>query len=274
MALQERRVAFIGAGHITTIILDNLIKTGTVSPRNLIASDPDKSRLQRLSERCQIAMAQDNCDAVKRGDFVFINVPPQSVWDVIDELRREQLPGNKLIVSLAAGITMDAYSCLGDGISVVRALPNPPSQIGMGIAALAFNPYVNDEQRSEIFELFASLGEYVVLAEEMINVVTALSSPAATYLFFQSLIDAGVGAGIDRETSTKVVYQTIVGAMEVWKKRQVSPHDLLSEASTPGGISVESIFTLEKYAFRAAVNEAIGNAAAKATRLGDAVQKA
>ncbi|MHC4406326.1 MAG: pyrroline-5-carboxylate reductase family protein [Planctomycetota bacterium] len=274
MALNERRVAFIGAGHITTIILDILIETGTVSPRNLIASDPDKGRLQRLSERCQIAMAQDNCDAVKRGDFVFINVPPQSVCDVIDELRREQLPGNRLVVSLAAGITMDAYSCLGDKISVVRALPNPPSQIGMGIAALAFNPYVNDEQRSEVFELFASLGEYVVLAEEKINVVTALSSPAATYLFFQSLIDAGIRAGIDRETSTKVVHQTIVGAMEVWKKRQVSPHDLLSEASTPGGISVESIFTLEKYAFRAAVNEAIGNAALKATRLGDAVQRA
>jgi pyrroline-5-carboxylate reductase len=274
MALKERRVAFIGAGHITTMILDNLIKTGTVSPHNLIASDPDKDRLQRLSERFQIAMAQDNCDAVKRGDFVFINVPPQSVSDVIDELRREQLPGNKLVISLAAGITMDAYSCLGDRISVVRALPNPPSQIGMGIAALAFNPYVTDEQRSEVFGLFASLGEYVVFAEEKINAVTALSSPAATYLFFQSLIDAGISAGIDRETSTKVVYQTIVGAMEVWKERQVSPDDLLSEACTPGGISVESISTLEKYAFRAAVNEAIGNAALKATRLGDAVQRA
>jgi len=273
MALQERTVAFIGAGHITTIILENLIKTGTVPPRNLIASDPDKGRLQRLSERCQITMAKDNCDAAKRGDFVFINVPPQSVRDVIDELRRKQLPGNKLVVSLAAGITMDVYSCLGDRISVVRALPNPPSQIGMGIAALAFNPYVNDEQKGEVFELFASLGEYVVLAEEKINVITALSSPAATYLFFQSLIDAGIRAGIDRETSTKVVYQTIVGAMEVWKKRQVSPHDLLSEASTPGGISVESIFTLEKYAFRAAVNEAIGNAALKATKLGDAAQR-
>jgi len=274
MALQERKVAFIGAGHITTIILDNLIETETVSPHNLIASDPDKGRLQRLSERCQIATAQDNYDAVKRADFVFINVPPQSVRDVIDGLKRESFPENKLVISLAAGITMDAYSCLGDKISVVRALPNPPSQIGMGIAALAFNPYVNDEQRSEVFELFASLGEYVVLAEEKINAVTALSSPAATYLFFQSLIDAGIGAGIDSETSTKVVYQTIVGAMEVWKKRQVSLDELLSEASTPGGISEESIFTLEKYAFRAAVNEAIGNAALKATRLGDAVQKA
>jgi pyrroline-5-carboxylate reductase len=269
MALKERTVGFIGAGHITAIILDNLIEKGTVSPSNLIASDPDKSRLKRLSERCQIATAQDNCDAVKRGDFVFINVPPQSVSDVIDELKREQFPENKLIVSLAAGIKMDAYSRLGDGIPVVRALPNPPSQIGMGIAALAFNPNVSDDQKIEVFELFASLGEYVVLAEEKIDVVTALSSPAATYLFFQSLIDAGIRAGMDRETSTKVVYQTIVGAMEVWNQRQVSPHDLLSEASTPGGVSVESIFTLEKHAFRAAVIEAIGNGALKATELGD-----
>jgi len=274
MALKERRVAFIGAGHITRIIVDNLIATGTVSSRNLIASDPDKARLKRLSERCQIAMAQDNCDAVKRGDFVFINVPPQSVCDVIDELKRERLPADKLIVSLAAGITMDTYRHLGDSVPVVRALPNPPSQIGMGIAALAFNPYVDDDQKSEVFELFASLGETVVLAEEKIDVVTALSSPAATYLFFQSLIDAGIRAGIDRETSTKIVHQTIVGAMEVWKTRQVSPNELLSEASTPGGVSVESIFTLEKYAFRAAVTEAISNGALKATKLGEAAQKA
>jgi hypothetical protein len=37
---------------------------------------------------------------------------------------------------------------------------------------------------------------------------------------------------------------------------------------------VESIFTLEQYAFRAALNEAIGNAALKATELGDAAQRA
>ena len=203
MASNDRRLAFIGAGHITNIILDNLVKAEKFHTHRVIASDPEKNN----------------------------NTP------------------------------------------VVRALPNPPSQIGMCIAALAFNPHVKDKQKSDIFELFASLGEYVVLREENINAVMALSSPAATYLFFQSLIDAGVRAGIDHETSTKVVYQTIVGAMEIWNQRQASPHDLLSEASTPGGISVESIFTLEQYAFRAALNEAIYNAALKAEELGNAVQK-
>ncbi len=273
MALDERRLAFIGAGHITNIILDNLVKAEKLHTHRVIASDPVKNKLQRLYDKYEIIMAQDNMEAVDKGDFIFINVPPQVVADVIDELSRKRLSKNKLLVTLAAGIPINAYESLGDNTPVVRALPNPPSQIGMGIAALAFNPHVTDTQKSDIFELFASLGEYVVLREENINAVMALSSPAATYLFFQSLIDAGLRAGIDRETSTKVVYQTIVGAMEIWNQRQASPHDLLSEASTPGGISVESIFTLERYAFRAALNEAIKNAALKAEELGDAIQK-
>ena len=271
MALAEKTIAFIGAGHITSILLNNLVKAGNLQTHRLIASDPNRDKLQQLHDNYGIVMAKDNPEAVEKGDFIFINVRPQVVGEVIDELSQKQLPKNKLIVTLAAGVPIHAFESLGDNLPVVRALPNPPSQIGMGIAALAFNPHVTNEQKSDIFELFASLGEYVVLSEENINAVTALSSPASTYLFFESLIEAGVGVGIDRDMSTKIVYQTIVGAMEVWKQRQASPQDLLTEASTPGGISVESISTLEQYAFKAALSEAISNAALKAENLGDAV---
>lgn len=273
MALDERKLAFIGAGHITNVIVDNLVRAEKVYTHRLIASDPDKYKLQLLYDKYEIVMAEDNIDAVDRGDFIFVNVLPQVVGDVIDELREKRLPVDKVIITLAAGIPISAYEHLGENIPVVRALPNPPSQIGKGIAALSFNPHVTEKQKFDVFELFASLGEYVVLNEENINAVMALSSPAATYLFFQSLIDAGTRAGIDLQTATKVVYQTIVGAMEVWNQRQVSPHELLSEASTPGGISAESIFILEQYAFRAALNEAINNAVSKADEFGVAFRK-
>ena len=273
MALDERKLAFIGAGHITHVIVDNLVRAEKVYTHRLIASDPDKDKLQRLYDQYEVVVAEDNLDAVDRGDFIFVNVLPQVVGDVIDELGGKSLPADKVIITLAAGIPISAYEHLGENIPVVRALPNPPSQIGKGIAAISFNPHVTEKQKIDVFELFASLGEYVVLNEENINAVMALSSPAATYLFFQSLIDAGIRAGIDLQTATKVVYQTIVGAMEVWNQRQVSPHELLSEASTPGGISAESIFTLEQYAFRAALNEAINNAVSKANEFGGTVGK-
>lgn len=264
MALKNKKIAFIGGGHITEIIVGNLTRTQTALPDQLIVSDPNKERLKTLCREYSLVMAKDNPDAVNKGDCVFINVLPQVVDEVIEELKQVTFPANTVVITLAAGIPIRKYNVLRENLPVARALPNPPSQIGWGIAALAFNAHVTEAQREDIMTLFSSLGKYVVLKEENINVVTALSSPASIYLFFQSMIDAGVRCGIDRETSTTIVYQTIVGAMEVWKRRQVSPSALIDEASTPGGISVESLFTLDKYAFRAAIKEAIYNGALRA----------
>ena len=107
----------------------------------------------------------------------------------------------------------------------------------------------------------------MVVREELVNAVMPLSSPAITYILFKSLIDAGIRAGIDAATATKIVSQTIIGSMEVWKQRNAPPHELMTEASTPGGISIESLFTLEKHAFKAALMEAIDSAIKRADEL-------
>ena len=271
MPLKERRIAFIGAGHITEIIVSNLTNSDKIIPRHLIASDPIQEKLEKLRNQYGISIAEDNREAVYAADFVFINVLPNVVGEVVEEFNRMGFPQGKVIISVAGGIPMATYEILGETLPLVRALPNPPSQIGEGIAALAFNPYVTEDQKNDIFELFACLGEYVVVQENLVNAVMALSSPAITYMIFQSLIDAGIRAGIDHRTSTKIVSQTIAGAMEVWRRRGMAPHELLTEASTPGGISIESLFTLEKRAFKAALMEAIDSAVQRAEDLSRSV---
>ena len=267
MSLKDRHIAFIGGGRITEIIVARLAESGIIAPRRLIVSDPIKEKLKTLQSKYGVSTAEDNMEAAITGDLVFINVLPHVVDEVVKEFRREGFPPDKVLITVAAGIPMQTYEVLGEQIPVVRALPNPPSRIGMGIAALAFNPHVPEDLAQDIYELFACLGEYVVVKEVHVNTVMALSSPAITYMLFQSLVDAGVRAGLDHARATKVVYQTITGAMEVWKTRQVSPHDLISEASTPGGISIESLFTLETYAFKAAIMEAIDSAIKRAAEL-------
>lgn len=257
MALKQRTIAFIGGGHITSIILENLTRSGKTAGNQPIVSDPDLQKLESLQKKFSIQTSESNRQALGTADFIFFNVLPQVVSPVLNELREHKFPKDKVIISLAAGIPMRTYAVLGEDIPVVRALPNPPSQIGKGIAALAFNPCVTETQKNDVTELFACLGEYVILQEDKINAVTALSSPVATHLFFQAIIDTAVRLGIDRETSTKIAYQTINGSMELWNTRQVSPYNLISEASTPGGISTEITFTLEKKAFKAIITEAL-----------------
>ena len=267
MSLKNRSIAFVGAGHITEIIVSNLTRADSVTPRRLIASDPIQEKLEKLQNKYGISIAEDNLEAVYTADFVFINVLPNIVGDVVAEFKREGFPQDKTVITVAAGIPMDTYRALGEELPVVRALPNPPSQIGKGIAALAFNSYVTEMQKKDILELFACFGDHVIVREDLINAVMALSSPTITYMLFQSLIDAGIRAGIDHKTSTKIVSQTIVGAMEVWKQRGITPHELMTEASTPGGISIESLFTLERHAFKAALMEAIASAVKRAEDL-------
>jgi len=271
MPLKNRSIAFIGAGHITEIIVSNLTKVDYIDPRRLIASDPIQERLEELHNKYGISIAEDNLEAVSRADFVFIGVLPNIVEAVVKEFRKKEFPQGKVIITVAAGISTDTYKVLGERLPVIRALPNPPSQIGKGIAALAFNPHVTEEQKKDIFELFACFGDHVVVREDLVNAVMALSSPAITYMIFQSLIDAGIRAGIDHETAAKIVSRTMVGSMAVWEQRDVTPHELLTEASTPGGISIESLFSLEKYAFKAALMEAIDSAIKKAEDLSRSV---
>jgi pyrroline-5-carboxylate reductase len=271
MSLKKRRIAFIGAGHITEIIVSNLTKADNMVPHRLIASDPVQEKLEKLQKNYGISIAKDNLEAVNTADLVFIGVLPNIVGDVVEEFKTNGFPAGKVIITVAGGIPMATYNPLGKRLAVVRALPNPPSQIGKGIAALAFNPYVTDDQKKDVFEIFACLGDHVVVREDLVNAVMALSSPSITYMLFQSLIDAGIRAGIDHETAAKIVSQTIVGSMAVWQQRKVPPHELLTEASTPGGISIESLFTLEKHAFKAALMEAIDSSIKKAEDLSRSV---
>ena len=153
---------------------------------------------------------------------------------------------------------------------MVRALPNPPSQVGQGIAPLVFSSRVTPKQRQLVLALFSALGEWVEVEEAYLNTITSLSSPVATYLFFQSLIDAGIRCGLPESMATQIAAQTITGSMAVWHSREVSPSKLIDQASTPGGVSVRSIETLEKHGFKAAAIDAIFKGAVRAKELGGA----
>jgi glycerol-3-phosphate dehydrogenase len=111
--LKQRKIAFIGGGHITKIIVENLIRTETAMPEHLIVSDPNKGRLETLQSNYGIVAAKNNLDAVDKGDFIFINVLPQVVDEVIKEFEQLTISANKVLITLAAGISIKKYSVLG-----------------------------------------------------------------------------------------------------------------------------------------------------------------
>jgi len=268
MMLANQHIAFIGGGHITEIIIRNLILGEVIPPQNIIVSDPDPTRCQHLSDRFGISIAPNNLTAAQSGDLILICVRPEVVEAVLPDLQTANIGTDQIIISVAAGVPLRDYQILGKQHPLVRALPNPPSQVGQGIAPLVFSQGVTPDQRKLVLELFSALGAWVEVKEAYLNAITSLSSPVATYLFFQALIEGGVACGLPLAMATQIAAQTIRGSMAVWRSRGISPTELIQEASTPGGVSVKSIETLEENGFKAAVVDALVKGAVRAGELG------
>jgi pyrroline-5-carboxylate reductase len=266
--LADQQITFIGGGHIAEIIIHNLTQGQVVPREKIIASDPAISRRQHLSVRFGITIAANNVEAIQQGDLILVCVRPGVVKEIVADLQAAHLRPGQVVISIAAGIPLSTYRPLGNRQPLVRALPNPPSQVGRGIAPLVFSPAITPETRALVVALFEALGGVVEVEEAYLNAITSLSSPVTTYLFFQSLIDAGVSCGLPLPIATQVAAQTITGSMALWQSRQAPATDLIREASTPGGVSVMSLQVLKEREFTAAVVDAISQGADRAAELG------
>lgn len=264
----DKKIGFIGGGHITEMLLSRLVSSGVVPPDRISVSDIDKARLGALRERFGVTPALDNRETFACSDLTLVCVQPQVVPLLVEDLKGVLVEG-KALLTIAAGIPMKTYEAIGPGLAVFRALPNPPSKVGEGIIPYSTNSFVTVEQKSLVIGVLSVLGKCLPLNEDGISVVTALSSPAPVFHFMESMVESGVLCGLNRKDSLTVTCQTILGCLRLWESSEgKSFSDLIADASTPGGISVESLYVMDRRAFRGTVKEAYLQGAEKARRLG------
>lgn len=265
-----KNIAFLGAGHIAEALIHSLTSSGVARADRIAASDVNASRLEVLSDRYGVGMGKDNRSAVEGADLIFVCVRSEQVPGLVEELADQDFTG-KVLVNISSGIPMALYGRLR-GVSVARALPNPPSKIGHGVIAVAFAPGMSPEDRGTVMACFAPMGECVELPEDKIDVITSVTGPAPVFAFCEAAIEASVLLGIDYASSSRIVFHTLLGCLKMWEPDLEAMGRLLSQASTPGGISVEQLFTLDKGGFKAAVKQSYVDGWAKTHATGEALR--
>lgn len=250
----QQKIAFIGAGHITEILIHNLIRSRLCDPVTIIVSDPDNGRTSKLKEKFGVDSAQDNKDAVNSSDVIFVCVHPHIVPLILDDLKSVHV-NSKIFISVSAGVSLSIYEHAIKNIKAVRILPNPPSRIGEGAVPVAMNSEILPEDKARILPLIRSLGPCFNVSEDKIDIFTSVTSPAPVLTFFESMIDSAVLCGLDYRTSTAMVFQTVKGCLKMWEENGGDIKELINQACTPAGTSVESLRVLDKMCFRSAVKE-------------------
>lgn len=263
------KVAIIGGGTMGKAMVQSMLRRKLAGRQDITVSDVAAKSRDYLARRYGVQVTADNAGAVKGVDAVILAVKPHELVAVA-----QQISGalkSQLVISIAAGVTLETLCRhLGYGV-VVRAMPNTAAQVGKGMTAWTSPAELPAPQLEMARAILASMGEEQHFADEKyIDMATAVSGsgPAYVFLFIESLIDAGVHIGLPRDISVKLVIETIVGSAEAMKKMARHPAELKNMVTSPGGTTTEALLNLESGGFRSMIINAVTAAYEKARALG------
>jgi pyrroline-5-carboxylate reductase len=269
MAVDERKIAILGAGRIGEALLSGLISSGWRNPEEIAATTRRSERAEELRERFGVAATTSNPEAVAGASVVVISVKPQDLDALLGEVGG-LIGADQTVLTIAAAIPTAAIERrLGAGVPVVRAMPNTPSTVHEGIAGLAAGAHAEEEHLALAEEVLSHLGAVVRVPESLMDAVTAVSGSGPAYfaLLAEAMIEAGILLGLPRETSTQLVVQTMLGTAKQLRDDKMHPVELREMVTSPGGTTIAAIHELEQAGVRAAFLNALQAAMRRAKEL-------
>lgn len=151
-------------------------------------------------------------------------------------------------LSIAAGLSTQKLSAmLGGETRILRAMPNTPAAIGMGITALFSCPDVSGGIRDLSAQLLRASGQVVHLQDEkLMDAVTALSGsgPAYVFLLAEAMAAAGHRLGLPENMAMQLAIQTIKGAGALMAADASPPAVLRENVTSKGGTTAAALSVL------------------------------
>lgn len=259
-------IGFIGAGNMTSAILGGALRCHVVLPDHVYLSNPHMEKME--SFRAQgVQVTLSNIEVADSADIIVLAVKPQKFDDVLPEL--EGHVSGKCIVSIAAGISSEYIKERLSDACVIRAMPNTPLLIGKGVTSLTRCGDVPDAYFDAVMELFRAAGETVVVTEEQINAVIALSgsSPAYFFRFADAMVQKGVALGLDPEFALKLTALAMEGAAGMLTKSGKTAQELTRQVCSPGGTTLAALSAFDDADLVGVIAEAMERCVVRAEEL-------
>ena len=177
-----------------------------------------------------------------------------------------------LQLSVMAGIRSGAIAAATGTERVVRAMPNTPALIGMGIAGLYARDAVSAAERAHVETLLAPTGRTLWVDREAdLDAVTALSGSGPAYVFYivEAIMQAAVDMGLTPAQGKALALATFAGASELARRSDDAPALLRERVTSKGGTTHAALAVLEAAGVKAAFIDALRAAERRAAELGD-----
>lgn len=269
------KLTVVGGGKMGEALLGGLIESGWAAAAEICVVEPAEARRTELLAAHEGLVVIDELAAAAGTDHpedgvdVLIAVKPQHVQAVAESLAPL---GPNRVLSIAAGVTLRSLeSWLPAGTRAIRCMPNTPSLVGRGMAAISGGSATDSTDLSWAAEILAAVGEVVVLDEHHLDAVTGVSGsgPAYVFLLAEALTAAGVAQGLEPATADVLARQTLLGAAQLLSSSGEDPAVLRQNVTSPGGTTAAGLAVFEDRDFRGLVNDVVDAATSRSRELGE-----
>ncbi|HTG68224.1 MAG TPA: pyrroline-5-carboxylate reductase [Candidatus Udaeobacter sp.] len=273
------QLCFYGAGSMAEAIVRGLINEKLVEPKRIsMLNRQNAERLTELNERYgvqTIVQGSNNEAYLRDADIIFLAMKPKDAAEAIASIKPLALP-KQLFISVIAGLSISAIEqLLGGKASVVRAMPNTSSTIGLGATGISYSENVTPQQRLLTEAIFNSVGINAVVDESLQQAVTGVSGsgPAYVYYFMESMIASATQLGLSEEAAKELVIQTVLGAAEMVRYTGEEPAELRRKVTSPNGTTQAAIEVMVENRFSETIIKAVKRSAERAGELGAAIER-
>jgi pyrroline-5-carboxylate reductase len=272
---QARSLCVLGCGTMGEAIVAGLLRAGWLAPDRVIVTARRPAVAERLQGKLGVEATTDNLRACEAAEVVLVCLKPQRYAEVLDNDAMRAALNGKLVISIAAGVTLEKLAGWLPRTALIRAMPNTPSLIGEGMTVVcrlqnSSANAVTDEQLALGRRIFESVGACIELEPKLMDAVTSLngSGPAFVYVMLEAMADGGVMMGLPRDTALKIAAQVFRGAAAMVLDTNMHPAALKDQVTTPAGCTIAGILTMEDGRIRSVLARTIQEAAKVASGLG------
>lgn len=263
------KIGFIGGGKMATAIMKGIINSNWCNSENIFVSDKNEEALNTLKENYKVQTTTNNIDVVKNSKIILFAVKPFVLRDVLNEIK-PFITKEHVILSIAAGISINTIEEILGNVPVIRIMPNTPALVNEGMSAVCKGTHATKEHVEIATEIFNSVGKVIEAEEKYIDIITAISGsgPAFYYYIINEIAKAGEKLGLDYETCLKLSAQTAFGSAKMVMKTGVSPEQLIINVTTPGGCTAVGNEVLKEEKISEILEKTITKTMVKAKELG------
>ena len=258
-------IGFIGGGNMAEAMIKGIRHSGM---KDIIVSEPREERRKYLEQAYAAKTTSDNREVVKDSRIIILAVKPQNMDDVTAGISGT-ITDDKIVVSIAAGVTLSYLSSRLKTPKIIRVMPNTPALVQEGMSVLSMCECIHDKEMGLIRDIFMSIGKVLFLPEKYMDAVTAVSGsgPAFFAYFVEAMTEGGTKLGLSRDNAAELAVQTFMGTAKLLETG-MPPDKLREMVTSPGGTTAAGLKVFEEKGLKDIVTAVVEAAANRSKELG------